>query len=48
MEHKLENLLLDLPIVTNEEGNLTVNTGEQLIIDCMVEANPVNLTLVQW
>jgi len=48
LEDKADLNILYLPIVTNEEGNLTVNTGEQLIIDCMVEANPVNLTLVQW
>ena len=40
--------LSDPPSVTIEEENLTVSTGEELIIECEIDANPQNLTLVQW
>jgi len=36
------------PIVNSEEGNKTVNTGDELIIECEIEANPKNLTNLIW
>ena len=41
-------LLKDAPIVTFEEENVTVSTGEELVIPCNIDASPENLTLVHW
>jgi hypothetical protein len=40
--------ILDKPIVIIEEENLTVTAGDQVTIECMVEANPMNLSLLEW
>ena len=40
--------ILDKPIVIIEEENLTVTAGDQVTLECMVEANPMNLSLVEW
>ena len=40
--------LLDPPSLTIEEENITVSTSEELIIECDIDANPKNLTNVQW
>eukprot|EP00092_Neocalanus_flemingeri_P009188 GFUD01009889.1.p1 GENE.GFUD01009889.1~~GFUD01009889.1.p1 ORF type:complete len:1498 (+),score=504.87 GFUD01009889.1:68-4561(+) len=48
LEDKAELNIIYPPIVTMEEGNKTVDTGEELIIECIIDANPRNLTLVQW
>ena len=40
--------IVDKPIVIIEEENLTVTAGDQVTLECMVEANPMNLSLVEW
>ena len=40
--------ILDKPIVIIEEENLTVTAGDQVTLECMVKANPMNLSLLEW
>ena len=40
--------IVDKPIVIIEEENQTVTAGDQVTLECIVEANPMNLTLVEW
>ena len=47
-KYKFIHHILDKPIVTIEDENLTVTAGDQVSLECIVEANPMNLTLVEW
>ena len=40
--------ILDKPVLIIEEENLTVTAGDQMTLKCMVEANPMNLSLLEW
>ena len=31
-----------------EDDNITVTAGDTVTLDCMVEANPANLSLLEW
>merc|ERR1711892_210993 len=48
VEYETEMNILHKPLVSIEDDNLTVTAGETVTLDCMVEANPSNLSLVEW
>ena len=48
IKYKVIKYILDKPVVVIEDENLTVTAGDQVTLECMVEANPMNLTLVEW
>ena len=41
-------VFIDAPRVNIEDENKTVTAGDDLTIDCLIDANPMNLSLVQW
>ena len=47
-KHALINSVLDKPIVNIEEENKTVTAGDQVTLVCQIDANPMNLSLVEW
>jgi len=48
MEYATEMNILYKPIVTVEEDNITITAGDQVTLECNVDANPMNLSLVKW
>ena len=38
----------DAPRVTIEDDNKTVTAGDDVSLDCLIDANPMNLSLVEW
>ena len=42
------NNILDAPQVNVQEGNETVAAGDEVTIECEVDANPAELSDVQW
>lgn len=46
-----DEAMLDImyaPRVTIEDENKTVTAGDEIIINCLIDANPMNLTKVNW
>ena len=39
---------LDAPRVSIEDENKTMTAGEEIIINCLIDANPMNFSQVQW
>ena len=38
----------DAPRVYIEDENITLTAGHEITIDCLIDANPMNLSLIQW
>ena len=41
-------LFLDAPQVTIKDGNETVVSGDEIVIECEIDANPAELSIIQW
>ena len=41
-------LFIDAPQVNIQDGNETVAAGEEVIIECKIDANPAELSDIQW
>ena len=39
---------LDAPRVSIEDENITMTAGEEIIINCLIDANPMNFSQVLW
>jgi len=48
VEYETEMNILYKPIVSVEEDNITATAGDQVTLECNVDANPMNLSLVKW
>jgi len=52
MEEALEDEaqldILYAPRVYIEDENITLTAGDEITIDCLIDANPMNLSLIQW